>query len=160
MLRISLIIFLSILVCIGCGGDDEPEMKTPEVTTLTGKVRGKDFTYGGARYGSISDDQYRVIAFNDSRELVEPCDSNTEDIYIDFKPFKTMDRIEMDAAGISTGTTTITFRDPDIFQNIVVDRTGYYQITAETDSTLTIDMDVRFNDDNFLAGIFTAAKCF
>ena len=152
-----LVCFLSI-ISIGCSKDDETT-NTPS-TTLTGKIRGKDFIFGGTRYGLISPDQYRVIVFSKGPSLVKPCDSNLDDVYIDFKPKKVTTRVELNTTGISTGPNTVSFHHPDFFQNLVVDRTGYYQITEEKDSTLTITMDIKFDANNYIKGSFVATKCF
>lgn len=146
------------LVAFGCGKDDDDT--TDQTQLLTGKIRGVDFTFGGARYGSIADNRYRVIAFNDGPEISEKCDSNLDDVYIDFKPFKTTDRVELDATGISTGQNTVVFHHPDFFQNLIIDRTGYYQITAQGDSTITIEMDFEFDSDNYMRGTMVADLCF
>lgn len=149
---------LIMLLLSACGGDDDSSGDISQ--NLTGKIRGVDFTFGKARYGSISDDQYRVIAFNAGPEIVEACDSNTDDIYIDFKPAISTDRIELDATGISTGSATVVFHHPDFFENLIIDRTGYYQITSDTEESITIVMDFTFNDDNFMRGTMVADKCF
>jgi len=49
---------------------------------------------------------------------------------------------------------------PDFFQNLIVDRTGYYQIIEDKDSTITIEVDVKFDDKNFMKGTFVATRCF
>ncbi len=158
MLRLLIIIFLGTTLIVSCGKDDESGGENNNV--MTGQIRGVDFTFGSARYGSISTDLYRVIVSNAGPLLVEPCDSNTKDIYIDFKPKKTTDKINMNPAGASTGPNTVVHHHPDFFENIVIDRTGYYQITMEKDSTLTIEMDYKFDDKNFMKGTFVAARCF
>ena len=98
---ICLVCLLSIML-IGCSKDDTKVDPTPN--TLTGKIRGKDFKFGGTRYGSISNDLYRVIIFTEGPSIVKTCDSNLDDIYIDFKPKKVTTRVELNATGISTET--------------------------------------------------------
>lgn len=155
MKNLLFILLVGVTVFTSCDKNDS----TSTDQTLTGKIRGVEFTFGNARYGSISDDKYRVIVSN-IPSLQEPCSVNLDDVYIDFKPTKTLDKIEMESDGFSTGPNTVVFHHPDFFQNLIIDKSGYYQITSEQDSTITIEMDFRYNDDNYMKGSFIATKCF
>ncbi len=156
MLRSTFIILLGCLTFISCNDDDESDVSG----ILTGKVRGVDFTFGGSRYGDIFDSAYNVIIYNEGPSLMEPCDSNNDDVRVIFKPAQSTERVDMNISGISTGPNTLSFIKPGSFMNTVVDRSGYYQIIEENENTLVIEMDIHFNDDNFLKGTFTATKCF
>jgi len=127
---------------------------------LTDKIIGVGINFGGARYGDIGTDRFWIFAYDESPTLVLPCDVNNDEVFLNFKPDQTTDRVNMNTTGISTGPDFLVFMHPDFSNNLVVDRSGYYQIIDIQDSTVTVEMDVKFSDDNFLKGTFTANRCF
>jgi|GEM_PF-6025740 len=157
MLRVTLFCLLSCFLFSGCGDDDN---NSDASGTLTGKVRGVDFTFGSSRYGDIFDSAYNVIIYNAGPNTADSCGFNTQDVTVTFKPAQSTERVDMNVTGPSTGPNTLSFIKPGSFMNTVVDRSGYYQIIEENENTLVIEMDIDFNDDNFLKGTFTATKCF
>jgi len=108
-LKIFLFILIGSFIISSCGKDEAESVDK----TLVGKIRGVDFTFGAARYGSVSNDNYRVIVSNAGPKIVVPCDANTKDVYLDFSPEKTTEKIALDASGFSTGKNTIVFHHPD-----------------------------------------------
>lgn len=53
----------------------------------------------------------------------------------------------------------VVFHHPDYFQNLIIDKGGYYKLIRLTDTEAEYEFDIQYNDDNYLKGTFVTANC-
>lgn len=151
-----LMLFLSFSF-IACG-DDDPEQND---SILTGKVRGIDFTYGSGRFVDFGSqfDEFSIRIDNAGPMVTDSCTTNSDDAYIRLDVKKETGRKDL-FWNFNTGEgITVTFHHPDIFQNLIVDDGGWYDIKSFDSDELEIEFDINSSADNNIKGKCTVYRC-
>lgn len=144
---------------MSCGKDDDSDAQSGD--TLTGKVRGIDFTYGSGRFVDFGDqfDEFQIRIDNAGPMVTDSCTTNSDDAYIRLDVKKETGKKDL-FWNFSTGEgITVVFHHPDIFQNLIIDDGGWYDIKSFDSDELEIEFDINSNADNNIKGKCTVYRC-
>ena len=153
-----LLILLMSLTIISCGDDGGDE---PTDDLLTGKVRGVDFTYGSGRFIDYGDDfdEFVIRIDNAGPMVTDSCTTNSDDAYITLDVKKETGRKDLFYDNSTGEGITVVFSHPDIFQNLIIEGGGWYDIKSFTEEELVIEFDIDQGEDNNVKGSCTLYKC-
>ena len=153
MKRLSLLALLALLFA-SCGDDDEVPTQD-----LSGMIDGISFNATTAVYEEEGNDRlsFKIISENVPPSF-EACNLIPGDLNIFFEADNTTDRQELYLDLINFEGFTITLSNPSEEQTYIVS-SGYFKINSIDDNSLTAEMDISFDNENFISGSFEANLC-
>ena len=148
----STIALFACFLILSCSNDEG----TVTFSELSGKIDGIDFTVREATYDINQDNKLEFDIY--SSESNDICFEIPDGVRIFFTSDNSVGRQDLFLDASSFEAFTVTLFNPATFNNIIA-TDGYLNVIENNADTITAELDINVDSDNFVKGQFTAILC-